>query len=196
MTSMSTTVRRPVLADRAPHLVAREALLIAGAVLLVAASAQIVVPLPFTPVPVTGSTFGVLLAAAALGPTRGVAAMTLYLILGIAGVPLFLGANAGLPYALGATGGYLIGFIVAAWVVGQLARRGLDRRPEGTAAAFVLGSLVVYAFGVPWLAFVLGVSLSEAVALGALPFLIGDALKAALAAAVLPLAWSVVGETK
>ncbi len=161
--------------------------------LIVAASAQVVIPLPFTPVPITGSTFGVLLAAAALGPRRGVISLALYLVLGVVGLPIFQATNSGPGYALGSTGGYLIGFVVAAWVVGALARRGLDRRPGGTAVAFIVGSLVIYAFGVPWLAFVLKVSLPEAVSLGMLPFLLGDAVKAVLAAGLLPLAWKLAG---
>jgi biotin transport system substrate-specific component len=194
MSTFPLAADRPVLADRIPDVAARDVLLVAAGVLVVAASAQVVVPLPFTPVPITGSTFGVLLAAAALGPARGTAAMALYVLLGTVGLPFFQDGNSGLTYALGATGGYLIGFVVAAWVVGSLARRGLDRSIAGTAAAFVAGSLVIYAFGVPWLGFVLGVPLAEAVALGAVPFLVGDAVKAALAAGLLPLAWKVAGD--
>ena len=187
-------IARPVLADHVPAIAMRDALLVLAGVAVVAISAQVAVPLPFTPVPITGQTFGVLLTAAALGPRRGVASMALYLLLGVAGLPIFQHASSGMTYALGATGGYLIGFIVAGWLVGALARRGLDRRPEGTALAFVAGSLLIYAFGVPWLAVTLGVSLPEAVGLGLTPFLIGDAVKAVLAAVLLPAAWRLVGD--
>lgn len=188
MTS-TPVVARPVLADRVPAVALRDALLVVTGVVVVALSAQIVIPLPFTPVPITGQTFGVLLAAAALGPARAVTSMAFYLLLGMAGLPIFQHASAGLGYAFGATGGYLIGFIVAAWLVGSLARRGLDRRPGGTVLAFVAGSLVIYAFGAPWLAFTLNVGLPDAVRLGVLPFLLGDAVKAIVAAGLLPLAW-------
>ncbi len=193
MTS-TPVLARPVLADRVPAVALRDALLVVTGVVVVALSAQIVIPLPFTPVPITGQTFGVLLAAAALGPARAVTSMALYLLLGMAGLPIFQHASAGLTYALGTTGGYLIGFIAAAWLVGSLARRGLDRRPGGTALAFVAGSLVIYAFGVPWLAFTLDVALPDAVRLGVLPFLLGDAIKAILAAGLLPLAWKLTGD--
>ncbi|MGH2445907.1 MAG: biotin transporter BioY [Candidatus Limnocylindria bacterium] len=196
MTSVPAVATRPVLADRVPTIAARDALLVVAGTLVVAASAQVVIPLPFTPVPITGSTFGVLLAAAALGPMRGFAAIALYWVLGVSGLPFFQDGNSGLTYALGATGGYLVGFFAASLVVGLLARRGFDRRPEGTAVAFIAGSLVIYAFGVPWLAVVLAVSLPEAIGLGLTPFLIGDALKAALAAVVLPLAWRFTGENR
>lgn len=194
MTSLPAARAHPVLAERIPSVALRDVLLISAGVLVVAASAQIVIPLPFTPVPITGQTFGVLLTAAALGPARGAMSMALYLVLGIAGLPIFLGGHSGLASAVGPTGGYLLGFVVAAWLVGALARRGLDRRPDGTALAFIVGSLAIYALGVPWLAVALRVSLPDAVKLGMLPFLLGDAVKAIIAAGLLPLAWRLTGE--
>ena len=192
--TVTTVRRRPVLAERLPAIAMRDVLLVIAGIVVVAVSAQVVIPLPFTPVPITGQTFGVLLTAAALGPARGAASMALYLLLGVIGLPIFQHASGGLTYALGATGGYLIGFVVAAWLVGSSARRGLDRRPEGTALAFVAGSLLIYAFGVPWLAVSLHVPLPEAVGLGLTPFLLGDAIKAVLAAVLLPVAWRLIGE--
>lgn len=189
MSVIESGVARPVLADLLPRAAVRDVVLVLVAALVTAASAQVVIPLPFTPVPITGSTFGVLLTAAALGPLRGLAGQALYLALGLVGLPVFLGGNAGVTYAAGVTGGYLVGFLFAALVVGTCARRGLDRTPWGTVLAFLLGSLTIYALGVPWLAFVADLSLSEAVVQGVVPFLVGDALKAALAAGVLPLAW-------
>lgn len=180
---------RPVLADLIPRTVARDVVLVVGAVLLTAASAQVVIPLPFTPVPITGQTFAVLLAGAALGPARGALAMALYWLAGAAGLPFYADAASGVQAAIGATGGYLAGFVLAGLVVGAFARRGLDRNPLGTLAAFVAGSLVIYAVGVPWLAYVLDLPLREAVAAGLLPFVLGDALKALLAAGLLPGAW-------
>lgn len=194
MSSTPFVVPRPVLADRVPRVAARDALLVLGGALLTAVAAQIVVPLPFTPVPISGQTFAVLLVGAALGPARGVASMGLYLLLGLVGFPFFTEGGSGLTFVMGATGGYILGFVLAAWVVGHLARRGLDRKAWSTALAYVAGSLVIYAVGVPWLATTAGIGLREALLLGVVPFLVGDAVKAALAAAVLPAAWRLAGE--
>ncbi|MDP8977040.1 MAG: biotin transporter BioY [Actinomycetota bacterium] len=185
---------RPVLADLVARTAARTAVLVVAGALLTAAAAQVFVPLPFSPVPISGQTFAVLLTAAALGPLRALASQGLYLALATAGLPFYAGGESGLQYAVGATGGYLAGFLVASVVVGACARRGLDRRPLGTAVAFAAGSLAIYALGVPWLAVVEGLSPGEAVRLGLLPFLVGDALKALLAAGCLPGAWALVGD--
>jgi len=180
---------RPVLTDLLPRTAVRDVAVVVAGALLVAASAQIVVPLPFTPVPITGSTFGVLLAAAALGPLRGVLAMGLYLALGLVGLPFYAEASSGIEVFAGATGGYLVAYPVVALLVGACARRGLDRTPRGMAAAFLLGSAVFYAFGVPWLAVVAEMDAGEALRAGMMPFLIGDLAKAALAAGLLPGVW-------
>ncbi len=180
---------RPVLTDLLPRTAVRDVAVVVAGALLVAASAQIVVPLPFTPVPITGSTFGVLLVAAALGPLRGVLAMGLYLALGLVGLPFYAEASSGIEVFAGATGGYLVAYPVVALLVGACARRGLDRTPRGMAAAFLLGSAVFYAFGVPWLAVVAEMDAGEALRAGMLPFLIGDLAKAALAAGLLPGVW-------
>ena len=161
--------------------------------LLTAASARFVVPLPFSPVPVTGQTFAVLLTAAALGPARGVSGQLLYVALGLVGLPVYSDGASGVDVLLGATGGYLVGFVVAAWVVGAAARRGLDRSPRGALPAFLLGSVVIYAFGVPWLAVVAGLGPGAALAQGLLPFVPGGIVKALLAAALLPAAWRLAG---
>jgi biotin transport system substrate-specific component len=183
---------RPVLADLLPGDRVRTIALVVGAALLTAASAQVVIPLGFSPVPITGQTFAVLLTGAALGPMRGAAGQGLYLLLGGVGLPFFADASGGWQVISGATGGYLVGFVLAAALVGWLARRGVDRTPHGTAAAFIAGSLVIYAVGVPWLAVVIDVPLAEAIRLGMVPFLPGDVFKAALAAGVLPTAWLLV----
>jgi len=191
MSALESAGPRPVLADLLPRALVRDALLVMGAALLTALCAQIVIPLPFSPVPLTGQTFAVLLTAAALGPLRGLAGQALYLALGLVGLPFFQGGESGWTYATGATGGYLVGFLVAAVVVGACSRRGLDRTPLGTLAAFALGTLTIYAFGAPWLASVTQMDLGGAFRAGVLPFLPGDALKAALAAGLLPAAWRV-----
>lgn len=167
-----------------------DSLLIIAGSLLVALFAQIRIPLPFTPVPITGQTFAVLLVGAALGANRGAASLVLYTLEGIAGLPVFTGGAAGLAQLAGPTGGYLIGFIAAAYVVGLLAERGLDRQWRTALVPFLIGSLVIYAFGVLWLAVYLG--LPDAIAKGLLPFIIGDTIKLVLAALALPSAWALV----
>ncbi len=185
--------RRLVLAELLPGALVRDVALVLGAALLTAACAWIVVPLPFSPVPVTGQTFAELLTAAALGPARGTAAQLLYVALGVAGLPFFQDGTSGPDVLFGVTGGYLVGFVLAAWVVGAAARRGLDRSARAALPAFLLGSLVIYAVGVPWLAVVAGLGPGEALAKGLLPFIPGGIAKALLAAGLLPFAWRLSG---
>ncbi|QFG26687.1 biotin transporter BioY [Actinomadura sp. WMMB 499] len=183
--------RRPaVLGDLLPGSLTRDAALVTGSAVLVGIAAQIAVPLPGTPVPVTGQTFAVLLAGAALGPARAALGMALYLVAGLAGVPWFTDGEAG---AGAPTLGYVLGFIVAAAVVGRLAGRGGDRTPLRTAGTMLIGTVIMYATGVPYLMASLGVDLGRAVELGLTPFLAGDALKVLAAAALLPAAWRLAG---
>ncbi len=178
------TVRRSALLYDA-------ALVLAGS-LLIALSAQIAIPLPFSPVPVTGQTMAVLLVGALLGRRRGSLAVLVYIAEGIAGLPVFAGGAAGPARLLGPTGGYLVGFVAAAYLVGLLAERGWDRRVSTTAAAMALGNLVIYTVGVLWLTVFVG-SLSAALAAGVLPFIPGDLAKIAAAALLLPAGWKVLG---
>jgi biotin transport system substrate-specific component len=171
----------------ARHAWLTDLVLISSGSLLVALLAQAALPLPFTPVPLTGQTFAVLLVGAALGARRGAASLALYAIEGAAGLPVFAGGAAGLARLTGPTGGYLVGFIAAAGLVGWLADRGLERRWRTSVLPFLLGTLVIYAFGVSWLAAFTG--LPAAVQKGLLPFLPGDLIKLALAALVMPAAW-------
>jgi biotin transport system substrate-specific component len=175
-----------VLADVLPGARGRDVALVVGGAAFVGLAAQLSVPLPYTPVPVTGQTFAVLLTGAALGWQRGLASMLLYLLAGVAGVPWFEGGSSG---ASAPSFGYIIGFVLAAALVGRLAGAGADRTPLRTAGLMVLGNLVIYLVGVPWLAVALDVSPGRAVALGITPFLLGDALKIAIAAGVLPTSW-------
>lgn len=168
--------------------------LVIGFALLTAFAAQVRIPLPFTPVPVTGQTFAVLLAGAALGWRAGAASQGLYILLGLGGLPFFSGGNAGWEYATGPTLGYLIGFVVAAAAIGYLAERKQDRAVATALPAFLAGSVVIYVFGVGWLMISLQTDLADAVVKGLVPFLIGDLLKVALAGTLLPAAWSLVGE--
>jgi biotin transport system substrate-specific component len=169
----------------------RDVILILVGALFVAALAQIEIPLPFTPVPITGQTFGVLLVGAALGSKRGVASLVSYLSMGAFGLPFFAGGAHGLGILIGATGGYLIGFVIAAYVIGLLAERGLERSVRTSIIPFLLGTVIIYVCGVSWLAVVLE-SLNKAIAAGLLPFLIGDAIKLIAASLALPAAWKLV----
>jgi biotin transport system substrate-specific component len=166
------------------------ALVLAFSVLL-ALSAQLVLRLPFSPVPITAQTLAVLLAGALLGSRRGALTVAAYLAEGAAGLPVFAGGAAGPLYMLGPTGGYLLGFVLAAFLAGWLAERGWDRRAVTTLAAMVLGSLAIYLCGVAWLAAWLG--LPRALAAGLVPFLPGDLLKILLAALLLPAGWRILG---
>lgn len=187
-----------VLAERLiprRSIVADVSLILMGS-LLVAAFAQLSIPLQ--PVPITGQTFAVLLVGMALGSRRGALALTAYLAEGIAGLPVFAEAKFGLATVQGPTGGYLLGFIAAAWLVGLLAEKGFDRGLLKTLAAMAVGTAVIYLCGVVWLSpFVGGIAgESGALALGMYPFLIGDAIKAVAAALLLPAAWKFLGTTK
>ena len=182
--------RPRVLADLLPGALLRDVLLVVAAAALTGLCAQVAIPLPFTPVPITLQTFAVLLSGAALGPWRGGAAMLLYLVAGSLGVAWFANGESGFG---GPTFGYIVGFVVAASVVGALASRGADRTVSGTVAIMVLGNLIIYAFGVPWLMASAGMPLFVALEAGLWPFVIGDALKIALAAGLLPLTWRLVG---
>jgi biotin transport system substrate-specific component len=170
--------------------------LVIGFALLTAVAAQVVIPLPFTPVPITGQTFAVLLAGAALGANAGAASQGLYVLLGAVGLPFYAGGSSGWTVVQGATGGYLIGFIVAAWVVGALAERQQDRSVATAIPAFLLGTVIIHLCGVPWLAAALDVPWTEAAALGTVPFIVGDLIKVALAGLVLPAAWALVGAAR
>lgn len=163
--------------------------LILAGTLFTAALAQVRIPLPFTPVPLTGQTFAVLLAGAALGSRRGLASMSLYLLLGGLGLPFFAGGQGGLAYLAGPTLGYLLGFVLAAWLTGRLAERGLERSLRTSVLPFLAGTIVIYACGAGWLALSLG--LQKALLLGIVPFVAGDLLKVALAALALPAAWRI-----
>ena len=171
------------------HALLYDGALILGGSLLVALAAQLAIPL--WPVPVTGQTFAVLLVGALLGSKRGALALTSYLLEGAAGLPFFAEASGGLQVIAGPTGGYLVGFIAAAFVVGLLADHGWDRHMGTTALAMLAGDTVLYLFGLPWLARIVG--LDNVLAYGLFPFLIGDAIKLALAVVTLPAGWRFIG---
>jgi biotin transport system substrate-specific component len=176
--------------ERTPTRLRHIALVAVGA-LFVAACAQVYIPTQ--PVPFTGQTFGVLLVGGALGFRRGLLALLLYIAIGAIGIPVFAQGKAGVAIVQGATGGYLIGFVVAAAIVGRLAELGWDRKIVGSLAAMAIGTAVIYAIGVPWLKFVLNLPWETAIAEGMTKFLIWDAAKLAVAAGVFPLAWWIIG---
>ncbi|MBO7940827.1 biotin transporter BioY [Streptomyces antibioticus] len=188
---MSTAVATPartgqVLADLIPASRVRDIALVAGGAALTGLAAQIAVPIPGSPVPVTGQTFAALLVGTTLGTRRGFLSLALYALAGVAGVPWFAGGTSG---AAAVSFGYILGMILASAAVGALARRGADRNVWRTAGTMLIGEAIIYAVGVPYLAYAADMSLSAAVAAGLTPFLIGDAVKAALAMGLLPSAW-------
>ena len=186
MRDHAATTRRAVLADAYPTSAAREVVLVAMFAVFIGISAQVSIPLPFTPVPITGQTFGVLAGSLALGARRSLAGVLLYLALGLLGVPWFAQAEGGLGILHLPTVGYLVGFLPAAYIAGRLAEAGFYRRPWPAFFAMVICSAVIYAFGLAGLVLTLKVSLGTAVTLGLTPFLFGDALKAIVASLALP----------
>ncbi len=161
---------------------------------LTALAAQWRFYLPFTPIPITGQTFAVLLSGAALGWRLGGTSQIVYVGAGLVGLPVFAGGGSGFETITGSSGGYLVGFVIAAALVGHLAERGQDRRVDTAAAAFLLGSVTIYLFGVAWLMQVTGWDLPEAMAKGVAPFVVGDLVKAGFAALALPAVWRMVGD--
>jgi biotin transport system substrate-specific component len=166
-------------------------LVVAGAG-LVSLAAQIEIVLGFTPVPISGQTFAVLLVGASYGPVLGASSLLLYFFVGLAGAPVYSGGDGGWEIVKGATGGYLVGFVVAALLAGWLAQRRWDRRFSSAVAAMLSGSVVIYAFGLPWLAHTQDLTVEETLEAGLYPFVVGDLLKLYLAGALLPSAWKLV----
>lgn len=187
-TAVAPTRPGQVIADLLPASRVRDAALVAGGAALTGLAAQIAVPVPGSPVPVTGQTFAALLVGTALGTGRGLASLAVYALLGLAGVPWFAEGGSGATVSFG----YILGMLLAATVVGALARRGADRSVVRMAGTMLLGEAIIYAIGVPYLALAADMTLTQAIAAGLTPFLLGDALKAALAMGVLPTAWKFV----
>jgi biotin transport system substrate-specific component len=170
--------------------------LVAGGALLTAAAAQISIPLPFTPVPITGQTFAVLLVGAALGPWHGASSLALYVLIGGLGLPFYAAGTGGWEHISGATGGYLLSYPIAAWVTGALATRGWDKKIGSSIGAMLTGNVIIYAFGLPWLSSVLNLSLQKTLELGLYPFIPGDTLKLYLAALAFPGAWKLLDRVR
>jgi biotin transport system substrate-specific component len=168
------------------------ALVVIGS-LIVAAAAQVNVPMQ--PVPMTLQTLAVLAVGAALGARLGLAALVLYAAEAAVGLPVLAEMKAGLPFLLGPTGGYVLGFVLAAGLVGYLAERGFDRSMPRMAVAMLLGAALIYVPGLLWLSGFVG-GFDKAVTLGFTPFVLGDLVKAAIAAIVFPAVWKLLGETR
>ena len=165
--------------------------LVIGGSLLIGLCAQVKILLPFSPVPITGQTFAVLMIGALLGPWRGSLAVLAYIMEGVAGLPVFA-LGSGFAVLIGPTGGYLVGFAAAAYITGLLAEKGWDRRIGSTIAAMIAGNLIIYGFGLLWLSCLTGFSKAVLVT-GLFPFITGDLLKISLAAALLPTGWKLLG---
>jgi biotin transport system substrate-specific component len=177
-----------VLADRVfPRTLVMDVVLVVAGAALVTVLAQVAIPL--WPVPITGQTLAVLLVGSTLGWARGAISMVLYAVLGLVGLPVYSDGSHGAGVLFGATGGYIIGFIVSAALVGWLAERQWDRKVLKAIVTFVAGSVVVFAIGLPWLAVVLHTDLPTTLQYGLYPFIIGGIIKAVIAAGLLPLAW-------
>lgn len=205
MSNLTLAFGRPTLADRLfSRSLVTDLILIAAGTALISIAAQLIIPL--WPVPITGQTFAVLLVGSTLGAVRGALSMVLYLVLGVAGLPVFAAGGHGSLFA-SPSGGFVIGFVFAAALTGWLAQREWDRKVVGTFLSFAAGTVVIYAFGLPWLYTVLGTFppaslgkffgttnlLQATITTGILPFLVGDTVKALLAAAILPASWRLIG---
>lgn len=189
--SVPSVRRVPVLADALPESGWRDAILVIAGAGLTAACAQISIHVPPSPVPITGQTFAVVLAGATLGSNRGGASQLLYLLLGLA-VPIYAAGSYGWHVIAGASGGYLVAFPVAAFVVGFLAEHGSDRRLFTAFAAYAAGQLIIFGVGVPWLKVSAGLSWPVAIHEGFTIFIVGGLIKAAAAGILTPVAWRVL----
>ena len=188
MISHAVPAPRVVLADSLiSRSIATDVVLVAGGAGLTAVLAQVSVPV--WPVPITGQTLAVLLVGSTLGATRGALSMLLYAVLGMLGAPVFAEAGHGVGVVLGASGGYIVGFVFAAAAVGALAERGRDRRFRTALLSFAAGTLITFGVGMPWLAISMGADLRQTLEWGLYPFIVGGVVKALLAAAAMPVAW-------
>jgi biotin transport system substrate-specific component len=193
MTTQTATLR---LAAWPRQGVLTDAVFVLIGVALISVAAQISIDLPFTPVPITGQTFAVLLVGAGLGTTRGALSGALYVLLPLAGLPLYADGGHGWSVLSGATGGYLVAFPIAAAVTGRLAELRWDRSVGSAIGAMLTGNVIIYGIGVPWLALSLDVSFQKALELGLYPFVAGDVIKLYLASLALPGAWRLIGRRR
>jgi len=192
-----TTLRSPLVDVIWPaRSLSRDGLLVIATSLLLALSAQVAFPLPFSPVPVTFQTFVVLAAGAVLGSRLGALSVLVYLTEGMIGLPFFAKGAAGIAYLRGVTGGYLLGFVAAAFVVGLLVERGWGRKVSTAMMAMGIGNVVLYVFGIAWLQTILNISTAKALFLGLYPFIAGDLYKIGIGALLLPVLGNFLGDPK
>jgi biotin transport system substrate-specific component len=184
----SISLREAVL----PHTLLTSAVLLVAGVAFVAVCAQISIPLSFTPVPITGTTFAVAIVGTTYGANLGGLTLLAYYVAGMAGAPIYGESDSGWDAATGPTAGYLVGFILAAYLLGFLAQRRWDRRLASSISLMLCGSVVIYALGLSWLAYDLSLGLDGTLEAGLYPFIVGDVIKLYLAAALVPLAWRAV----
>ena len=188
--SLSATSLRSTLIPRSTALT--NAVLVVSGVLGLAALAQIALPVPGSPVPVTGQTLGVLILGTAYGSTLGVTTFALYILVGIAGAPVFANSGHGLDRIVGPTGGYLVGMLIATFVLGQLAHFRLDQKFLTALPSMLIGTVTTFTFGLVWLQQYTGESWSWTFNAGLTPFIFGEMLKIAIAGTSLPAIWRVV----
>ncbi|CAB4340698.1 unannotated protein [freshwater metagenome] len=183
---------RSVVAPRSSALT--HALFIVGGTAFIAAMAQVSLPVPGSPVPVTGQTLAVLLVGTTYGARLGVATFSTYMLAGIAGAPIFAGGTYGIDIVQGATGGYLFGMLLASALLGYLAERRADQKFSTSFPALLLGNLIIFSFGLTWLHFSLDLTWAKTFSMGLTPFILGEALKIAIVATSLPLVWRKISE--
>lgn len=191
MSAATALLRRPagpVLADMFAGSRIRTAIMLLSGALLTALAAQIAIPVPGSPVPITGQTLAVVLVGSTLGANRGAASLALYLALGLF-LPFYSDGGSGPAVLFGTNGGYLFGFVVAAYAIGWLSERGADRQLAIAFVSFVVAQLIVFGMGLPWLKVSAGLDWSHTVSAGFTPFIVGGLVKAAVAAAAMPTAW-------
>ena len=172
-----------------------QALFIIGGVGFIAALAQISIPIPGSPVPVTGQTLAALLIGTTYGARLGFITFSTYLLAGVAGAPIFAGSTHGIERVTGATGGYLVGMLLASFVLGYLADRKADQSFKTSFPALILGDLIIFTFGLLWLRASLDLTWSATIAAGLTPFILGELLKIAITATSLPLIWRRISRT-
>lgn len=190
--SISTISLRNAIFPRSTAL--NNALFVTMGTLFIAGLAQIALPVPGSPVPVTGQTLGVLLIGTSYGSVLGLSTLLTYLLVGLAGAPIFANGGHGLSRLTGATGGYLVGMVVASLVVGLLAGRKWDQRLRTALPAMLLGDGIIFSFGLFWLHEFTGKNWSWTLAAGFTPFIIGEVLKIAIAGTSLPIVWRFVNK--
>ncbi|MFM9130264.1 MAG: biotin transporter BioY [Actinomycetes bacterium] len=190
---MSTTISSPYVIDSIWEKSKSSTYVQVGALtLLTIISAQVVIPLPFTPVPMTLQTFAILFGAAAIGPYKSTLAQFIYLLIAAIGFPVLASDKGGVEALFGATAGYLFAFLVSSYVVGLVAKQLSTRKFINVFVGFFLGTFLIYFFGATWLAFYTGNGLAYGISKGVLPFVLGDIVKALLAASLLPVTWKLI----